>query len=50
MLFARAVEVNALAQGALQQFTQYLWFEHPTFQLWCGNFTTKLLPPRSLET
>jgi len=26
-----AVEVNALAQGALRQFTQWLWIEHPTY-------------------
>jgi len=45
MLFVKAVEVNALAQGALRQFTQYLWFEHTTFQLRGWNFTTELLPP-----
>jgi len=33
----RAVEVNALAQGALRQFTQWLWIEHPTFQLGGGR-------------
>jgi len=44
MLLAGAVEVNALAQGTLQQFTQWLWIEHPTFQLGGGHFTTELLP------
>jgi len=44
VLLAGAVEVNALAQVALRQFTQWLWIEHPTFQLRGGHFTTKLLP------
>jgi len=44
VLLAGAVEVNALAQGALWQFTQRLWIEHPTFQLEGGHFTTELLP------
>jgi len=39
VLLAGAVEVNALAQGALLQFTQWLWIEHPTFQLGGGHFT-----------
>jgi len=34
MLFAGAVEVNALAQGALRRFTQWPWIEHQTFRLW----------------
>jgi len=37
-------EVNTLAQGALQQITQWLWIEHPTFPLGDGHFTTELLP------
>ena len=37
--------VNALAQGALRQFTQWLWIDHPTFQLGGGHFTTELMPP-----
>ena len=32
VLLAGAVEVKALAQGALRQFTQWLCIEHPTFQ------------------
>ena len=28
-----AVEVNALAQGALRQFTQWSWVEHSTFHV-----------------
>ena len=43
-LLAGAVEVNALAQGAIRQFTQWLWIEHPTFQLGGGDLTTELLP------
>ena len=39
--------MNALAQGALRQFTQWLWIEHPTFQLGGGHFTTELMPPQS---
>jgi len=39
---AGAVEVNTLAQGALRQFTQWLWIAHPTFQLEGGHFTTEL--------
>jgi len=34
MLFVGAVEVNALAQGVLRRVTQWLWIEHPTWQLW----------------
>ena len=45
VLLARAGEVNALAQGVLQQFTQWPWIEHPTFQLRGGSSTTELLPP-----
>ena len=36
--------MNALARGALRQFTQRLWIEHPTFELGGGHFTTELLP------
>jgi len=46
VLLAGVVEVNALAQGALRQFTQWLRIEHPTFQLIGGRFTTELLPPQ----
>ena len=42
VLLARAVEVNALAQGALRRFTQWLWIEHSTFQLRGVQFTTEL--------
>jgi len=37
VLLARAVDVNALAQGALRQFTQWLRIEQPTFQLGGGH-------------
>jgi len=40
LLLARAVEVNALAQGALRRFTQWLLVEHPTFHLGGGYSTT----------
>jgi len=50
VLLAGAFEVNALAQGALRQFTQWLWIEHPTFQLGGGNLTTELLPPQWLAS
>ena len=48
VLLAGAVEVNALAALAqeTQQFTQWLWIEHPTFQLRGGHFTTELCRPR----
>ena len=45
VLLAGAAEVNALALGALRQFTQWLWIEHPTFQSGGGHFTTELFPP-----
>ena len=32
MLFAGAVAVNTLAQGALRQVTQWPWKEHPTYR------------------
>jgi len=48
VLLAGAVEVNALAQGALRQFTQWQWIEHPTFQLGGGHLITELLPPHKL--
>jgi len=48
VLLAGAVEVNALAQEALRQFTQGLRIEHPTFQLGGGHLTTELLPPPQL--
>ena len=37
--------VNALAQEALRQFTQWLWIEHPNFHLKGGHITTELLLP-----
>jgi len=46
MPLAGAVEVNALAQGALRQFTQWLWIDHSTFQLGGGHFTIELMPPQ----
>ena len=48
LLLAGAVEVNALVQGALRQFTQWhfqLRIEHSTFQLRGGQSTTELSPP-----
>jgi len=42
VLLTGAVEVNALAQGALRQFIQWLWIEHPTFHLGGGHLTTEL--------
>jgi len=48
VLLAGAVQVNALAQGTLRQFTQWLWIEHPTFWLRGRHFTTELLPPPSV--
>jgi len=47
VLLAGAVEVNALVQEAVRQFTQWLWIEHPTFQLGGGHLTIELLPPLS---
>jgi len=41
MLLVGAVAVNALAEGVLRQFTQ--WIEHPTFQLGGGHSTTELI-------
>jgi len=46
VLLVGAVGVFALAQGALRQFTQWVWIEHPTFQSRSGVFTTELLPPQ----
>ena len=40
-LLAGVVEVNALAQGALRQFTQWPWIDLPTFQLGDGHFATE---------
>jgi len=50
VLLAGAIEVNALAQGALRQLTQWLWIEHPTFQLGGGYFTTELMLPATFIT
>jgi len=47
VLLAGAIEVNALAQEALRQFTQWPWIENPTFQLGGGHFTTELKPPQN---
>jgi len=50
MLLTGAVEVNAVAQGALRRFTQWPWIEHPTFQLRGGHYTTELsLPQRNVR-
>jgi len=46
MLLTGAVEVNALAQGALQRFTQWPYIEHPTFHLRGGHSTTEQSPPQ----
>ena len=43
MLFARAVVVNALAQGALRWVTQWLWIGQTIFQLGGGHSTTELI-------
>jgi len=45
VFLAGAVEANVLAQGALRQLNQWLWIEHPAFQLRSGHFTTELLSP-----
>ena len=45
LLLAGAIEVNALAQGALRRFTQWSWAEHQTFQLRGGHSATELSPP-----
>ena len=47
VFLAGAIDVNALAQGALRQFTQWLWMDHPTFQLRGRHLSTELLPPQS---
>jgi len=49
VLLAGAVEVNALAQGALRQSTQWLWIEHPTLQLRGGHFTTEHLKRSNIK-
>jgi len=36
--------MNTLAHGRPWQFPQWLWIEHPTFQLRGGVFTIDLLP------
>jgi len=41
--------MKAFAQGALRKFTQWLWIEHPTFQLGGGHFTTELMPSSSVS-
>jgi len=48
MLSVWAVVVNALAQGARQQVTQWQWMEHPTFQLGGGHSTTELVATQDL--
>ena len=45
---AGAVEVKALAQGALRRFTQWLWVEYTSFKLRGGHFTTELSLPYGL--
>jgi len=35
--------MNPLSQGTLRQYTQWLWIEHPTFQLGGGHLITELL-------
>jgi len=49
VLLARSVDLSTLAQGAQRQFSQWLWFEHPTFQLRGGYFTTELLSLREIH-
>ena len=44
MLLAGEVAMNVPAQGALRQFTQWLWIDHSTFQLGGGHFTTEVFP------
>ena len=48
-LLAEAADVNALVQGALQQFTQWPWIEHSTFQ-WRGRHFTISAPASNIET
>jgi len=36
------LDMNALVQGTLRQSTQWLWVEHPTFQLRGRNSATEL--------
>ena len=38
--------MNALAQGAIRQFTQWPMIEQPTIQLRVGHFTSELPPAR----
>jgi len=38
VLIAGEVDMNAFAQGALLQFTQWLWIEHSTFQSGGGHY------------
>jgi len=45
VLLAGAVVVKALFQGALRQFTQWLWIEYPTFQLGGEHLTTGCCRP-----
>ena len=40
LLLARVAKMNSLAQGVLWWFTQWLWVEHPTFQLRSRYSTT----------
>jgi len=48
MFLTGAVEANDLFQEALQRFTQWLWIEHPTFQLRDGHSTTRCRRPSEL--
>jgi len=40
LLLVGVVEVNALAQRVLRQFTQWSWIEHPTFRLCSRRWTS----------
>jgi len=43
-LLGRRFWVNTIAHWVLQQFTQWPWIEHPTFQLRRGLITNELVP------
>jgi len=45
VLLAVAIEINALAEEALREFTQWLWIEHSNLQFRGGRCTNEVLPP-----
>jgi len=46
LLLIGSVEVNALAQGTLRQFTQWPWVDYLTFYFKRGRSATELSPPQ----